>query len=74
MIKKGDIVKIIVPFKGYGKYGIRKGSIGEVIRKTRKSEHKFISIPYPAFQVEFEKAGKELTMPLYEIKKLRKVI
>jgi hypothetical protein len=53
---------------------MRKRSGIHFIRKTRKSEHKFISIPYPAFQVEFEKAGKELTMPLYEIKKLRKVI
>lgn len=63
--KKGDLVKIKVPFEGFGQYGIRKGSIGRVVRhSTFRGE--------PALQVDFPKAGKELSMFPSDIEKVTK--
>jgi len=64
-LRKGDTVKIVKPFKGFSMYGLRKGSIGEVLSKTsfRGKE---------AYQVRFRKARKDLTLFSTEIEKMKK--
>jgi hypothetical protein len=61
--KKGDLIKVVVPFKGFKMYGIKKGSIGKIIRKS-------IYRGQPSYEVEFSKAGKQLSMQPHEIKKV----
>jgi len=61
--KKGDLVKIVVPFEGFGMYGIKKGSIGKIIRKS-------IYRGQSSYEVEFSKAGKQLSMQPQEIKRV----
>lgn len=62
-LKKGDKVKIAVPFEGYKEYGLRKGSKGIIVKKTVFREQ-------PAYQVDFESAGKELSLFPFEIEKI----
>ena len=63
-LKKGDKVKIVVPFSGYSEYGLRKGGIGIVKKQS-------IYRGMTAYQVEFPSAGKELSMFPYEIRKVK---
>lgn len=63
-LKKGDKVKVVVSFPGFGEYGLRKGSIG-FIRKSITFRNR------PSYQVDFPSAGKELTLYAHEIRKVR---
>ena len=62
-LKKGDKVRVVVPFRGFGEYGLRKGSIGDIIKSITYRDR-------PAYMVDFPKARKELTMYAYEIRKV----
>ena len=62
-LKQGDKVKIKTSFSGFGEYGIRKGTIG-IVQKSVKYRDR------PAYVVDFPKAGKELSMYHYELKKV----
>lgn len=61
-LRKGDTVKIIKPFRGFRMYGLRKGSIGEILTETSFRGKK-------AYQVRFVKARKDLTLFSTEIEK-----
>ena len=63
-LKKGDEVKIVVPFPGFGEYGLRKGSIGIV---EKPSTYRGL----PSYEVDFPIAGKELSMYHYELQKVK---
>lgn len=61
-LKKGDKIKIVVPFEGFGEYGIRKGSVGYVVKQS-------IYRGMKTYQVDFPNARKELMRFPHEIKK-----
>lgn len=63
-LKKGDKVKIVVPFSGFGEYGLRKGSIGIVKRQS-------VYRGRNAYDVDFPSAGKELSMLPHEIRNVK---
>lgn len=63
-LKKGDKVKIVVPFPGFGEYGLRKGSTG-IVKKQSTYRGRM------AYEVDFPLAGKELSMFPYEIRKVK---
>lgn len=63
-LKKGDKVKIVTSITGFGEYGLRKGSIGYIMKSETFRNR-------PAYQVDFPNAGKELTMYAHEIRKVR---
>lgn len=60
--RKGEKVKIKKSFPGFGEYGIRKGTTG-IVKKHIKYKDR------SAYQINFPKAGKELTIYHYELKK-----
>ena len=63
--KKGDKVKIVNKFEGYGAYGIKKGSVGTIVKKSTYRGRQ-------AHQIEFPKAGKELSLHPEEIRKVKR--
>ena len=63
-LKKGDEVKIVVPFPLFSEYGLRKGSIG-IVKKSS------IYRGVPSYEVDFPIAGKQLSMYPYEIQKVK---
>lgn len=63
-LKKGDKVKIAVPFPNFSEYGLRKGSIGVV--KKPSTYRGMLS-----YEVDFPLAGKQLSMYPYELQKVK---
>lgn len=62
-LKCGNKVKVVTPFPGFGEYGLRKGSIGYIIKSATFRNR-------PAYMVDFPNAGKELTMYAHELIKV----
>lgn len=63
-LKKGDKVKIIMPFSGFKDYGLRKGSVGKIIKPVKFRNQL-------AYQIYFPTTRKELTLYSYEIRKVK---
>jgi len=63
-LKKGDEVKIVVPFRGFGEYGLRKGSTGVIIKSSTYRG-------MPSYEVDFPSSGKQLSMYHYELQKVK---
>ena len=64
-LRKGDTVKIVKPLKGFSMYGLRKGSVGKVLKKTSFRGRE-------AYQIRFKKARKDLTLFSTEIEQRKK--
>ena len=62
-LKKGDKVRIVTSFTGFGEYGLRRGSIGYIIKSATFRNR-------PAYMVDFPNARKELTMYAHELRKV----